>query len=452
MKPPETKIQTTWKIQTKTIPQIIASVLPDRNDVVVWDEDLHGFGLRIQRGKKGLRAKYVIQYRNDAGRGRRFTFSDGALPAKEARKRAVRLLANAKSGGDPQGDKVAKRQKGSHVFISVAESFIADKELPKPPNKPKPGKKYWRPSSAKQYRHILLTCCQPLHGFDIGDIKRGEISLVLRRVEDQRGVRMAALTRNRLMTLFIWAMGEGRAETNPVIGARKVEYTGKRERVLSDDELVRIWRACEPENFPHGGNFGRVIQMLILTGARRSEVTGMKRDEVKLEDGIWILPGERAKNHRKHTIPLSPPAHGILKELLERKRWNGKTWTSDRFVFSSFGTMNVQRTRDALYERSGTSDWWLHDIRKTVATGMGNLGIPPHVISCVLNHVSVFRMDVQGMTVNVQGPRTGITGKYNLSPYFREMKQALDRWAEHVMALVEDRASKVARRSTGGRR
>jgi hypothetical protein len=101
----------------------------------------------------------------------------------------------------------------------------------------------------------------------------------------------------------------------------------------------------------------------------------------------------------------------------------------------------------ALFERSDTSDWWLHDIRKTVATGMGNLGIAPHVISCVLNHVSVFRMDMQGATVNVQGPRTGITGKYNLSPYFREMKQALDRWAEHVMALVEARVSKVARRS-----
>jgi integrase len=446
MKPPETKIQTTWKIQTKTIPQIIASVPPDRKDVVVWDEDLHGFGLRIQRGKKGIRVNYVVQYRTGAGLGRRMTFANGALRAQEARQRASVLLADAKTGRDPQGDKVAKRQKGSHVFKAVAKSFIADKELPEPPNKPKPGKTYWRPSSAKQYRHILLTCCQPLHGFDIAAITRGEISTVLRRIEDQRGVRMAALTRNRLMTLFIWAMGEGLTETNPVMAARKVEYNVTRERILSDDELVRIWRACEPENFPHGGNFGRVIQMLILTGARRSEVTGMKRDELKLEDGLWILPGERAKNHRKHTIPLSPPAHAILEELLERKRWNGKTWTSDRFVFSSFGTMNVQRTRDALYERSGTKDWWLHDIRKTVATGMGNLGIPPHVISCVLNHVSVFRMDVQGMTVNVQGPRTGITGKYNLSPYFREMKQALDCWAEHVMALVEDRPNKVAQR------
>jgi integrase len=310
--------------------------------------------------------------------------------------------------------------------------------LPKPPAKPKPGKKYWRPATAKQYRHILLTCCAPLHGFDLSDIKRGDISHVLRQIEDKRGVRMASLTRNRLMTLFGWAMGEGLTESNPIIGARKIEYSAERTRILSDDELVRIWRACEPENFPRNGNFGRVIKMLILTGARRKEITGMRRSEVHLDDAIWELPAERAKNNRKHTIPLSPPAHAILKEALELKRWNGRAWAPDQYVFSSFGGMNVSRPQADLYKSSGTSDWWLHDIRKTVATGLGNLGVPPHVISCVLNHVSVFRMDVQGMTVNVQGPRTGITGRYNLSPYHREMQDALNKWAEHLLTLVEN--------------
>jgi integrase len=371
------------------------------------------------------------------------TIADEALPAAEARRLAARELAKAKTGGDPQGEKVAKRRGGSHVFKAVAEDFIATKELPQPPNKPKPGKRYWRPSSAKQYRHILLVCSKPLHGFDIAAIKRGDISSVVRQVEEKRGTRMASLVRNRLMTLFKWAMGEGFIEINPVISSRQVEYTGKRERLLSDDELVRIWRACEPENFPHQGNFGRVIKLLLLTGARRQEITGMTWGEVYLDDAIWTLPGERAKNHRTHTMPLSPPAHAILKEMSEEKRWNGKEWTSDRYVFSSFGRMNVQRPRAALYERSGTSGWWLHDIRKTVATGMGNLGIAPHVISCVLNHVSVFRMDIHNMPVVVQGPRAGITGKYNLSPYFREMQQALNLWAEHVMALVEGRAPKV---------
>jgi integrase len=454
MKTPATEIQTTWKIQTKTIPQIIAMMngFPDVKDIVIWDDDLSGFGIRIQRGKKGRRLTYVIQYRTHAGRTRRMTIGDAELPAAEARKNAARELAKARIGEDPQGAKIAKRRAGSHVFKEVAKSFIANKALPEPPAKPKPGKKYWRSSTAEQYRRILLGYCQPLHGFDISAIKRGDISMITRRVEDKHGTRSADLTRDRVQTLFTWAMGEGLTETNPVIGSRKIEYVGERKRVLSDDELVRVWLACDPENFRFGGNFGRIIRMLILTGARRKEVTGMRRGEVKLEDGVWILPGERAKNHREHVMPLSEPAHTILEEALEQKRWNGRTMVADQFVFSTFGNMNVNRPLAALYEASGTKDWWLHDIRKTVATGMGNLGIPPHVISCVLNHVSVMRLDLQGMTVNVQGPHAGITGKYNLSPYFREMKQALDRWAEHVMALVEDRANKVARRSIGPRR
>lgn len=415
------------KLQAKTIPHIIAEIPSTANDTVVWDDDLPGFGFRVQRGKKGLRATWVIQYRTHAGRSRRMTIGDEALPAVEARRLAARELAKAKTGGDPQGAKVAARQGGSHVFKAVAENFIADKALPEPPQQPKPGKKYWRPTSAKQYRHILLVCCKPLHAFDINAIKRGEISTVLRRVEDERGVRMASLVRNRLMTLFVWAMGEGLTETNPVMGTRKIEYNVKRERILSDDELIRVWRACSaPENFPRGGIFGRVIKLLILLGTRRKEITGMKWGELNLDsnDPTWTLPKERSKNHRKHTLPLSPTALDILNEI-SHERWNGTTWAPDAYVFSSFGEMNVHRPQQALFKQSDTSDWWLHDLRKTCATGMGRLGIAPHVIECVLNHISGFRH--------------GVAGKYNFAEYDPEVKKALLLWHEHVLALVEGR-------------
>jgi integrase len=437
-----------WKIQMKTIPQIISSLPPDAGDVVVWDLDLHGFGLRIQRSPRGLRLTFVIQYRTHAGRSRRMTIAPGDMPADKARKLAATELGKVRTGGDPQGAKMAQRRGGSHVFKKVAEDFIASKALPALPEKPKQGKTYWRKSTLRQYRQILLDLSRSLHGLDISAIKRADISAVVRRVEDRNGVRMAALTRTRLQTMFTWAMREGLTESNPAVGARIVEYNTKRERILSDDEIARVWRACsDPANFPRDGNFGRVVKLLLLTGARRKEITGMKHDEINLEDGVWILPGERAKNHRKLILPLSPPAQAILKELLEQKRWNGRIHTTDQFLFSTFGGMNTDRPLKALYKASDTQGWWLHDLRKTVATGLGNLGIAPHVISCVLNHASVMRLNLQGVTVNVQGPRTGITGKYNLSPYFRDMEHALDRWAEHVMALVEGRADKVARRS-----
>jgi integrase len=419
----------TKKLQAKTVPQIIASIPADTKDKVVFDEDLPGFGLRIQRGKKGLHASWIIQYRIHDGRSRRMTIANASLPAAEARKSAARELAKVKIGSDPQGEKKAKRQSGSHVFLAVAKGFIADKELPQPPKQPKLSKTYWRPSSAKQYRHILFVCCQPLHGFDISAIKRGELSSVLRRIEEQRGLRMASLTRNRLMTLFKWAMGEGLTEINPVPSTREIKYDVERERVLSDDELVRIWRACSmPENFPRGGNFGRVVKLLILLGSRRKEITGMKWGELDFDDPknpTWTLPAERSKNHRAHTLALPPAALTILNEIA-RERWNGKTWAPDEYVFSTFGSMNVSRPQDTLFEQSGTKGWWLHDLRRTVATGMGNLGIAPHVIECALNHVSGFRR--------------GVGGKYNKSIYEDEMNQALILWSEYVLALVEGRA------------
>jgi integrase len=427
------EFRTKAKLQAKTIREIIASVPPHVKDTFVWDEDLPGFGLRIQRGKKGLRATWIIQYRTHAGRSRRMKIGDEALPAHEARKSAARELAKAKTGSDPQGEKVAKRQSGLHLFKAVAEGFIAEKEMPKPPKQPKPGKRYWRPSSARQYRNILLVICKPLHGFDISAIKRGEISSVLRRAEAERGVRTASLVRNRLMTLFGWAMGEGFTEINPVLSTRQIEYNAERKRVLSDEEITKVWRACSaPENFPRGGHFGRVVKLLILLGARHIEITGMKWSELKnLDDpknATWTLPAERSKNRREHTLSLPPAALTILNEIAH-ERWNGTTWAPDEYVFSSFGRMNVSRPQQTLFEQSGTKGWWLHDLRRTCGTGMANLGIQPHVIECVLNHVSGFRR--------------GVAGKYNLSPYEREMKQALTLWSEHVLALAEGRPDKV---------
>jgi integrase len=279
------------------------------------------------------------------------------------------------------------------------------------------------------YRHILLVCWKPLHGMEIDAITRGDIATGLRRIERERGTRMGSLSRARLWTLYNWAIGEGLIANNPVIGTIKIEYTGKRERVLSDEELVKIWQACsDPENFPRGGNFGRVVKLLILLGARRSEITGMRWSELDLTKGSWTLPAERSKNKRAHTLPLPPAGLAIFDEI-SRERWNGKTWVSDESIFTTFGGMNVWRPLEKLYKQSGTHDWWLHDLRRTCATGMANMGIHPHVIECVLNHVSGFR--------------AGVAGTYNRSTYEREMKVALIRWSEHVMALVEGRANNI---------
>jgi integrase len=401
-----------------TAKAIASLTLPaGKDDFIVFDEDLHGFGYRLRRRGKRVRKTFVIQYRNASGRSRRLTIAPGALPFAAARKSAAEELAKVKLGRDPQGEKTAARSRSALNFRTTVDEFLADKRAS------------WRASTEGQYRRILLTYCKPLHGKAIDEIKRADISPLLKRVEQERGQRSASLTRARLWTLYAWAMREGRLDINPVSGTREVAYDGRRERVLNGKEIASIWRAaCDHRAlFPRGGNFGHVLRLLMLTGCRRREVTGMRWCELD-DKGNWTIPAERAKNGRAHTLPLPPAALAIIDEM-RGPRWDGRDWERDEYVFSKRGGMNVNRTLAAVQKRVGFADWWIHDIRRTVATGMAEIGILPHVIECVLNHVSGFR--------------AGVAGVYNKASYEREMAQALQRWSEHVLALADGRAEKV---------
>jgi integrase len=174
----------------------------------------------------------------------------------------------------------------------------------------------------------------------------------------------------------------------------------------------------------------------MLTGARSREIAAMEWSELDSKTGTWTLPAKRSKNHRANTLMLPKPALAILAEV-PIERWDGRDFESDGYVFSRHGGANLNREKLQIMERSGTTNWWVHDIRRTVATGMGKLGIAPHVIECVLNHVSGFR--------------GGVAGVYIKSDYERETTQALIRWSEHLMGLVEGRKGKVIALATKGR-
>jgi integrase len=383
---------------------------PNKADHIFWDDELTGFGYRLWRYRERARSCWVIQYRNRNGRKRRMTIAPGLLPAHAARRLAAEQLAKVRIGGDPQGEKATNRLRGSRSFHRMVEDFIAAR-----------GPK-WRPNTAHQYRYTLLVCWQPLHKMDIDTVTRADIAVVLRRMEQERGTAAAALARTTLGTLYIWAMGQGLIEANPVIGTAKVEYSGKRERVLSDEEIAKVWQACSaPDNFPNGGNFGRVLKLLILLGARRREIECMKWSELDLTKAIWTLPAERSKNRRALTLPLSPAALAIFAEILPQR--------SEAYLFSRFGNIDGGRQLKKLREQAGVHDWSPHDLRRTCATGMANLGIAPHVIECVLNHVSGFRR--------------GVAGVYNRSSYAREVADALLRWSEHVTGVAGAPTSNV---------
>src|SRR5262249_41636715 len=139
----------------------------------------------------------------------------------------------------------------------------------------------------------------PLHGRPLDSIKRRDIAARIVTIGRERGAATAVRARGTLSAFFTWAMRMGLCESNPVIGA-ETAATKPRERVLTDPELVAIWNACGDDDF------GRIVRLLVLTGARRSEIGDMAWSEVNFDRGTFTIPATRSKNGRPHTPPPLP--------------------------------------------------------------------------------------------------------------------------------------------------
>lgn len=204
---------------------------------------------------------------------------------------------------------------------------------------------------------------------------------------------------------FGWAISEGiEIESNPVLNTNK-SGEKSRDRVLKDHEIRTIWNNVSRD-------YGSVIKLLMLTGQRRDEIGGLRWSEIT--DDAIELPAERTKNKRPHIVPLSAAA----KEILASQ----DTCQEYVFGFRGFAGWSVSKAR--LDQHIKLDHWTVHDIRRTVATRMNDLGILPHVVEAVLNHVS--------------GTRGGVAGIYNRATYLREKTEALKLWADHLMAIIGD--------------
>ena len=134
------------------------------------------------------------------------------------------------------------------------------------------------------------------------------------------------------------------------------------------------------------------------------------------------MPPERCKNGRTHTLSLSPLALQILKQAKKR---DGRD-----FLFGKWaGGFTSWAKQKGLIERLGIAHWTIHDLRRTTATSMAELGIEPHIVEAILNHVS--------------GHKGGIAGIYNRASYAKQMKTALALWADKVDSIVNGNARKV---------
>lgn len=382
-----------------TVQSVARLTLPSgKSELIVFDDDLPGFGLRLRAGGKRV---WIIQYRVGPKQRRVTLGSVETIDLGKARKRAKDLLAEKQLGGDPQADKFEAKARAAVTLQSVAQRYLELRAAPR--------------LAPRSYLEVKRHHWAPLHRVSIHRIRRSDVAARLLDIAANNGPMAANRARATLSSLFTWAMREGIADTNPVIGTNRPAPERSRSRVLSDNELVVILMACREDDY------GRIVHLLALTGQRREEVGGMRWDELDLDAGLWRIPPERTKNHRPHDVPLSGPALQILEKIIRRNR---------PFVFGE-GDGSFQgwsKAKSALDKRiadagSTLAPWRLHDLRRTVATRMGDLGIEPHVVEAVLNHVS--------------GTKAGVAGVYNRSLYAGEKRAALTLWADHVMSTFQ---------------
>jgi integrase len=307
----------------------------------------------------------------------------------EARDSAARILRNVAEGRDPT-------PRAAGTVEDAVEQFLRTYAQPR-----------YRPSTLRDCERAMASAVTTWRGRQLESITKGDVRSLL---ADIAAPSASNQTYKLLRRFFSWCVEADILTSSPFAGLKKLHKEKSRERVLTDDELRRVWLAADQIGYP----FGVFVKLSILTGQRRSEIAGMRRNE--LRDGDWTLPGARTKNGRVHLVPLSRQAA----ELIDQQ-----PPISEQYVFSSFGDKpisgfhNAKATMDRI---SDATDWTVHDLRRTAASGMAKLGVSLVVIEKVLNHVS--------------GSLAGIVGVYQRHEFAEEKRAALQQWADHVEQLV----------------
>lgn len=390
-----------------------------KTDAIFFDDTLPGFGLRLRaKAHKSVAQTWLFQYRSPTdGRSRRIVFgSPVTLRASKARSHAERLHAQVKLGRDPQAEKQESRSRAKDNFGSTVEQYLARRKAQVVAGQ-------LAQSSYEQIEHSLTKHFAGLTPFAVRDITQQDVARALSKIE--AGI-AANRARSWLSHFFGWTMREGIVEANPVTNTnRPVENEAPRSRVLSDIELAAVWKACADDDY------GRVVRLLILTGQRRDEVGSMTWTEVNLGSARWSLAAARTKNRRPHSVPLSPPVLEILRVVARGGR-------DHVFGIGNGGFQGWSRAKRALDKRiaeawpadaDALAHWTVHDLRRTAASGMAHLRINLPTIEKVLNHAS--------------GSFGGIVGVYQQHDFAEEKREALVRWAAHVVGLVEESKAKV---------
>jgi integrase len=390
--------------------RFLRTLKPGASAVEWFDEDTRGLSLKLNPGGA---ATWYFNYtrRADALRRRVQLGKLTALGLKDARLRATKMAGLVADGRDPAGDRRAERD-----ALTVAD--LVDQFFDQYAKEKRTGK--------RQYQMLVKDVLPIIGRSKAATVTRRDIGRITDRMAG-RGVTIgASRTFEIVRKMFNWALEKGLIEQNPCLGMKKPFQTRKRERVLSSDEIRAVWNGLAEASISRDGQ--QVLKLCLITGQRLGEVAGMCRDEFNFESKIWTIPSWRSKNGHAHRVPLTDIALEIIEEAL-----SGAT---TEFLFPGYGkddavkSSSVGKAVRRCSGELGVAHWTTHDLRRTAATCMADLGVVPHVIGHVLNYRTVTKASVTDQV-------------YNRYSYDREKRAALELWSTRLAAIIAGTTAEV---------
>lgn len=348
---------------------------PGRGQKTHFDDTLTGFAVRVSQG--GTKT-FVLMH----GATRKLTTIGrvGIITLGQARDKARRILAEKTLGMTDRPSLTLEEAR--ELFYASCENRI-------------------RPRTLQDYKRLLNRHLAAFTSRPVATLTSHEMAEAIDDLKDTPVEQNHAFAAAR--TLFRFCVRRGLIGRSPLEGMNLPARIRTRDRVLTDNELVAVIRAANEIGYP----FGTIVLLLIYTGQRKGEIA--------LLDWSWIgketitIPKDVAKNHREHTVPYGDPVRAILSTV---PRTEGRLFT----------VYNWDAKTDLLRKRAAIAHFTLHDLRRTYASGMAALSVPPHVVEKLLNHVT--------------GTVSGVAAIYNRYSYQSEMRQAVDAWEHHLSVLI----------------
>jgi integrase len=404
--------------------RVIKSLATTKAQDYFWDASFQFPGLQFGVRCYGSgRKEFVARYRSPNGSRPQINLGDSRVVSLgEAREKARGLISTLHQGNDPATIRDEYRaaetiEELCKLFMAYMQGLVAT------------GRRRARTLSG--YEHTFNSYFIPAWGKrKVCDIRRRDIIAMVDHLQTvKKSPSQAQRIRVTASRLFGFAVEREILSTSPCIGMPRVERLKPRSRVLNEEEIRKVWWACD-ELSPSACGLFRII---LLTGQRPGEVSQLTWDEI--EGDVWKLPGERSKNHRGHVIPLSPLALEVLEQTREASRQakihsrkpgvEAKDYY-DKFAFPSrrqgLATFWLGKICRRLVKVAEVPHFSPHDLRRTASTHLRRLGISKDVVDKILNHVP---QDVTGV-------------HYDHYDGLSEKRSALNAWETEIRRLLKE--------------